>query len=164
MEGTGPRCRSKVISPRFLPNTAGRSPGGTEPSKTSGWNPGGSHAETPVNNIEVPIDHRCSSDAGRSRVCEFSATGGCSKRSPLAGRTCGYSASSKDFPFLGWKRCSQSTSLDTEAGNGPSPSAFNHCRRQASCSGHSRAPSSRPRSPKGVFRCKALGFLTNQAS
>ena len=163
MEGTGPRCRSKVISPRFLPNTAGRSPGGNEPSKTSGWN-----RVAPTPRCLLTISRCLSTTVARQMqlnqgCANFSATGGCSKRSPPAGRTCGYSASSKDFPFLGWKRCSQSTSLDTEAGNGLSPSAFNHCRRQASCSGHSRAPSSRPQSPKGVFRCKALGFLTNQA-
>src|SRR6478752_5050392 len=56
----------------------------------------------------------------------------------------------KSLASLGWNRRSQSTSLDTEGGNGLSPSGFNHCNFQASGSSGFGSSSSRNRPRKGI--------------
>src|SRR4051812_26458411 len=92
-------------------------------------------ASRPETGLLIPscsVSCACRAHSRRTQWCEFSATDGCSKPSPPAGHTSGYSVYSNDFPSLGWKRCSQSISLKTEAGNGFSSSPFNHCKCHAS--------------------------------
>src|SRR5580704_187345 len=85
----------------------------------------------------------------------FSEIDGWTRLGTADGHTSGNSVFSNRFAFLGSNRFSQSTTLATGLGNGVSPSAFNHCRRQLSGSSHFvPRPSSCHRPPNGISAAK----------
>jgi hypothetical protein len=89
----------------------------------------------------------------------FSEIDGWTRLSPPDGHTSGNSVFSNRFAFLGSNRFSQSTTLATGLGNGVSPSAFNHCRRQLSGSSHFvPCPSSCHRPPTAISAAKVSAF------